>query len=135
MSKIKTQKKANLDQLHEKVKAVFKGWDLDTKTQKSQIKAVLKQYSDAEFYLSFLKQVADEKKDVIKKRIDLFDVLLEHLNAKAFKEAWFNCIKDLAIDSSDFPYISSCLALILKKILDKNEGKLKDYYIAYEDED
>ncbi len=32
MSKIKTQKKANLDQLHEKVKAVFKGWDLDTKT-------------------------------------------------------------------------------------------------------
>ena len=85
MSKIKTQKKANLDQLHEKVKAVFKGWDLDTKTEKSQIKAVLKQYSDAEFYLSFLKQVADEKKDVIRKRIDLFDVLLEHFNAKAFK--------------------------------------------------
>lgn len=41
-----------------------------------EIKDILRKTAEKNFYFSFLKQVADEKKDNIVKRVALFPVLL-----------------------------------------------------------
>lgn len=119
MNKIKTQKKANLEHLHELIKALFKDWETDGKNEKHHIKTILKEYSEVELFTGYMKQVADEKKEVVRKRIDLFDIILDNLNLRNFKEAWLNGIKDMAFDSGDYPFIGSAMALILKKVLER----------------
>lgn len=136
MSKIKVQKKANLDRLNDLVKTLFKNWESDTKTEKQQIKLILKEYTRSEFYSSYLSQLADEKKEKVRKRLLLFEVIQEsYFNLKDFQESWLSTIKELAFSSSDFPFCGSALALTLCMIRDKDGLKLKDFYLKTDDED
>lgn len=65
--------------------------------------------------MSFLKQVADEKKDNVIKRVTLFPVLVEkdRFCSKEFRKAWVESIKYLAFGSGDFPFCGAALAKIL----------------------
>lgn len=64
--------------------------------------------------------MADEKKENIRKRVDLFDVILENnFNLKILQSAWIECVKFMAFNSGDFPFCSAAVALVLKKILTK----------------
>lgn len=79
----------------------------------------MKNNSNKSFYISYLKQVADEKKDNVLKRIELFPVLLtEKFNFKDFRNAWFTTIKDLAYISTDFPFCGAALAKILSVVIE-----------------
>jgi hypothetical protein len=58
------------------------------------IKNILRKYDLNEFYLSYLKQVADEKKELIYKRIELFTIILEgQFNEEKFNKAWLQAIQ------------------------------------------
>lgn len=48
---------------------------MDKKEEEREIKDIYKKHSEYGFYISFLKQVADEKKDLVIKRVSLFPVL------------------------------------------------------------
>ena len=42
----------------------------------------------------------------------------------------------MAFDSGDYPFVGSALALVLKKVLEKEgSNKLGDYFTTFEDED
>ena len=77
------------------MKELFEGWESDKKQEQRDMKDIGKNFAFFNFYLSFLKQVADEKKDLVKKRIELFTVLIErdNFNLKEFKKAWIETIK------------------------------------------
>jgi len=46
------------------------------------------------FYLSILKQIADEKKDVIIKRLELMPIIIqEAFSDNDFSKAWFDAIR------------------------------------------
>jgi len=99
------------------------------------LKDILRKHSERHFYISFLKQVADEKKDNVIKRVALFPIILnERFHAKDFRSAWLDTIKYLAIGSGDYPYCGAALAKVLQAVLDK-EGRLEDHYEKFEDED
>jgi len=55
---------------------LFEGWEGDKKLEQKEIRDITRNYSPYQFYMSFLKQVADEKKDLVKKRVELFNVLV-----------------------------------------------------------
>jgi len=40
------------------------------------MKDIVRKYANRKFYLSFLRQVADEKKDKVIKRVGLFEVVI-----------------------------------------------------------
>lgn len=83
------------EKLDKKVKELFEGWEMDKKEEEREIKDIYKKHSEYGFYVSFLKQVADEKKDLVVKRVALFPVVLAHerFHAKEFRRAWFDSIK------------------------------------------
>ena len=60
-----------------------------------EIKDILRRNSEYGFYLSFLKQVADEKKDNVIKRVALFPVIMENerFNVKEFKKSWIDNVR------------------------------------------
>lgn len=98
---------------------MFEGWEADKKQEQRDIRDISRNYTSYQFYMSFLKQVADEKKDLVKKRVELFSVLIEgeKFSLKDFKKAWIDGIKYLAFMSGDFPFCGAALALILVKTL------------------
>lgn len=78
--------------------------------------------------------MADEKKENVRKRVDLFDIIFDnYFNPKFIKDAWFDCIKFMAFNSGDFPFSGASIALVLKKIISKQNVKLKDFYLKTED--
>jgi hypothetical protein len=77
MNKVKQQKKANMEHLHDLIKAMFKDWDNGERNEKTHFKTILKEYNMVEFLTACLNQVADEKKEFLLKRLELFDVILE----------------------------------------------------------
>ncbi len=83
-----------------------------------------------------MNQIADDKKENVRKRVDLFDIILDtYTNLDNFKAAWFECIKFMAFNAGDFPFTGAAIALVLKKILAKESTKLKEFYMKTEDED
>ena len=74
---------------------MFEGWEADKKQEQRDIRDISRNYTSYQFYMSFLKQVADEKKDLVKKRVELFSVLIEgeKFSLKDFKKAWIDGIK------------------------------------------
>lgn len=89
-----SKEKMELEKLDKKVKELFEGWEMDKKEELREIKEILRKTNERTFYFSFLKQVADEKKDNIVKRVALFPVLLaERFNYNEFRNAWFDIIK------------------------------------------
>ena len=69
MSKVKQQKKANMEHLHDLIKAMFKDWDKGERNEKNHFKTILKEYNMVEFLTACLNQVADEKKEFLIKRL------------------------------------------------------------------
>jgi hypothetical protein len=125
-----------MEHLHDLVKAMFKDWENGEKTENTHFKTILKEYKEVEFLTACLNQVADEKKEHVRKRLDLFDVILDkYFNLENIKTAWFECIKFMAFNSGDFPFAGAALAIFLNKILNKGNAKLKDFYLKTEDED
>ena len=59
MNKVKSQKKANLELLHDRVKALYKDWEADGKNEKALIKGIVREFTEIELYTGLLKQVAD----------------------------------------------------------------------------
>jgi hypothetical protein len=53
------KEKQDQEKLDKKVKEMFEGWESDKKQELRDIKDILKKYPEQNFYLSFLKQVAD----------------------------------------------------------------------------
>lgn len=136
MNKIKQQKKQSMEHLHDLVKAMYKDWDGGEKNEKAHFKNILKEYKEVEFLTECLNQVADDKKEFVAKRVALFDVILEsYFNVANLKAAWFECIKYMAFNSGDFPFVGSAVALILKKIFEKDSSKLKEFFMKTDDED
>ena len=125
-----------MEHLHDLVKAMYKDWDGGEKNEKAHFKNILKEYKEVEFLTECLNQIADDKKESVIKRVALFDVILEnYFNLETLKAAWFECIKFMAFNSGDFPFSSSAIALILKKIFEKDASKLKEFFMKTEDED
>ena len=69
MSKVKQQKKANMEHLHDLIKAMLKDWDKGERNEKTHFKTILKEYNMVEFLTACLNQVADEKKEFVIKRL------------------------------------------------------------------
>lgn len=134
--KEREKEKAEQEKLDKKVKELFEGWEMGKNEELREIKEILRKYNERQFYLSFLRQVADEKKDNVSKRVTLFPVILnsERFSVKDFKNAWIDAIKFLAIGSGDFPFCGAALAKVLQATLEK-EGKLDEYFQKFEDED
>ena len=59
MNKVKQQKKANMEHLHDLIKAMLKDWDNGEKNEKAHFKTILKEYGMVEFLTACLNQVAD----------------------------------------------------------------------------
>ena len=55
----------------------------------------MKKHNEHDFYLALLKQVADEKKENVAKRVTLLPVIMDHERFKVqeFKNAWIDAIK------------------------------------------
>lgn len=136
MNKVKQQKKESMEHLHDLIKAMYRDWQNGEKNEKSHFKNILKEYNLVEFLTACLNQIADEKKENIRKRVQLFDVIFEnHFDLEKIRTAWFECIKFMAFNAGDYPYTGSAIALVLKKILAKESTKLKEFYLKTEDED
>jgi hypothetical protein len=45
MNKVKSQKKANLELLHDKTRTLFKDWESDGKNERQLIKVILREFS------------------------------------------------------------------------------------------
>jgi hypothetical protein len=135
MNKIQP-KKQSMEHLHDLVKAMYEDWDEGEKNEKAHFKNILKEYNEVEFLTECLNQVADNKKEFVAKRVPLFDVILEiYFNPVNLKAAWFECIKYMSFNFGDFPFAVSAIALILKKIFDKDSSKLKEFFMKTDDED
>jgi hypothetical protein len=115
-----------MEHLHDLIKAMFKDWENGEKNEKTHFKTILKDYNVVEFLTACLNQVADEKKEHVVKRLELFDVILDtYFDLDKLKNAWFECIKYMAFNSGDYPFAGAAIALVLKKILAKESTRLK----------
>lgn len=45
MNKVKSQKKANLELLHDKIKVLFKDWEAEVKNEKTLMKNIIREFS------------------------------------------------------------------------------------------
>jgi hypothetical protein len=90
-----SKEKMELEKLDKKVKELFEGWEMEKKEELRESKEIVRKSGERAFYLSFLKQVADEKKDNVVKRVALFPVLLagDRFSPSDFRAAWFDIIK------------------------------------------
>lgn len=115
---------------------MYKDVDGGEKNERAHFKNILKEYKEVEFLTECLNQIADAKKELVVKRVALFDVILEsYSNPDTLKAAWFDSIKFMAFNSGDFPFACSAIALVLKKIFAKDQSKLKEFFMKTEDED
>jgi len=125
-----------MEHLHDLIKAMFKDWENSEKNEKAHFRNILKEYGIVEFFTACLNQIADEKKENIVKRLDLFDIIFEsYFDLEKFKSAWFECIKYMAFNAGDYPFAGATIALILKKVLARDNTKLKEFWLKTEDED
>ena len=130
-----TKEKMEQEKLDKKVKELFEGWEMSKGEELREIKEILRKTNERTFYFSFLKQVADEKKDNIIKRVALFPVLLnDKFIFNDFRQAWFDIIKYLAQGSGDYPFCGAALAQILQLLLEK-EGTLGDMWRSYNEDE
>lgn len=96
-----------------------------------------KKYTNEDLIGAYLKFVADDKKDFIPKRMEIFDVLLEkHLRSINFKKAWDLHFANIAMLVSEFPFCAAVLAKLLITYKEKNGGcKLADYFIKFDEDE
>jgi hypothetical protein len=125
-----------MEHLHDMITSMYKDWESGEKNERTHFKNILKEYKEVEFLTAALNQVSDGKKHEVRKRVDLFDIILDtYFNVENLKTAWFECIKFMAFNTGDYPFASAANALVLKKILTKASSKLKEFYLKTEDDD
>lgn len=68
---------------------------MDKHEQLREMKDILRKNTEQAFYLSLLRQVAQQSKDIIIKRITLFPIIMDYERFKAedFKNAWAEVVK------------------------------------------
>lgn len=74
---------------------MFEGWEMGKNEEIREMRDILKKHTEHAFYLSLLKQVADEKKENVAKRLTLLPVVMDYdrFRPQEFKNAWINAIK------------------------------------------
>jgi hypothetical protein len=74
---------------------MYEGWEMGKHEETREMRDILKKHSEQAFYLSLLKQLADEKKDNVAKRVTLLPVVMDYERFKAhdFKAAWIAAVK------------------------------------------
>jgi len=56
---------------------MFEGWEMGKNEELKEMREILKKTNETAFYISLLKQVADEKKENVAKRVTLFSVIMD----------------------------------------------------------
>lgn len=96
-----------MNKILKKVQEADNSWGHD-------LEKIAKSYEPGDILTSYLKLVAEEKKEPVLKRLEMFKIIVDkHYQAKGFRQAWENAIKSLALLSSDIPFCSAALAKIL----------------------
>lgn len=134
-AKEKERQRIEQEKLDKSVKELFEAWETDKKVGGREIKEILKKCKNTTFYLSFMKMVADGKKDNVIKRVTLIGVVIkERFNYDQFIEGWVLAIRYLAFGSGDYPYSGAAMAKILMTMLE-NDGKLSDFHYKFEEDE
>lgn len=83
---------------------------------------------------AFLKFVADDKKDFLPKRMEVFDILLDkHFKKLSLKKAWDLHFANIAMLVSEFPFCAAVLAKLVITYKEKYGGaNLADYFIVFD---
>jgi hypothetical protein len=112
---------------------LLKKWvEGDTKAANSELDALDRKYKPEELMGSYLKFFADDKKDSIPKRLEVFNIILDKCFAKkSFKGAWQSSFPSVAMLSSEYPFLSAALAKVLQAANKKEGVKLADFFISY----
>lgn len=106
---------------------------------KSDLKKIMKSQDTSEVYSTYLRLVADAKKDFIVRRIEMFKILLnsEWFKYEDFKKGYERTVHRLAGIESDFPFLASAVAKVVAEVLNKKDLKasIEHFKIKTEDED
>lgn len=57
---------------------MYEGWEMGKNEEQREMKEILKKHNEHDFYFSLLKQVADEKKEKVAKRVELIPTVMDH---------------------------------------------------------
>ena len=74
---------------------MFEGWEMGKNEEQKEMRDISRKHSETSFYFSLLKQVADEKKENVAKRVTLFPLIMdsERFKPEAFRNAWAETVK------------------------------------------
>ena len=112
--------KYTTEETEKEMKIVLKNFDEDGQTWKKDLETMVGKYDLAHVYLAYLKLAAEESKEKVSKRFQLFEYFLENgFQTNKFSTAWKDGIASIAYLSSDMPFISALLAKILLSIHSK----------------
>ena len=87
--------KLEQDKLDRRVKEMYEGWQAGKHEETREMREILKKHHEHAFYLSLLKQLADEKKDNVAKRVTLLPFVMDYDRFKPqdFKAAWLTAVR------------------------------------------
>ena len=87
-------------------------------------------------YFAYLKMAAEESKEKVLKRFELFEYFLENgFQTNKFYSAWKDGIASIAYLSSDMPFVSALLAKILLSINRKKNLRWNEYYLKFNEDE
>ena len=93
-AKEKERERIEQEKLDKAVKELFEGWEMEKKLEIKEIKDILRKHNHRAFYRSFMKLVADEKKDNVVKRVTLMEVVVkERFHYDQFIDGWVDAIR------------------------------------------
>lgn len=129
--------KAELALLDDKMMKLLKKYvDNDTKPALDELESLSRKYKAEDLIGAYLKYVADDKKDLIPKRMEIFDIILEkHLADKCFVKAWTAAFPNIALLVSEFPFCAAVLAKLLITYHEKREVSLEEFFIKFDEDE
>lgn len=132
------KQKVDLAQLDDRMAKLLKKWvENENKPALDEIDSLGKKYKGDELLLAYLKELANDKKEPIIRRIELFNIIFDKfLNVKIFKDTWKSAVAHVALLESEFPFSSAAFAKILIFVVEeKKGGEFKDYFIKFNEDE
>jgi hypothetical protein len=116
---------------------LLKKWvENDHKVVLAELEVLCKKYSNEDLIGAYLKFVADDKKDSIPKRMEIFDTILEkYIKNLNFKKVWNLHFANIAMLVSEFPFCAAVLAKFIISFKEKYGGaNLAEYFIKFDED-
>ncbi len=117
-----------MEKFDKKVKDLLETYVKEGKANNKLMNDLKKSKGEEEFWFSYFKQIADDKKEGVLKRIELLnETFKEQLSFDLFKKIWPKALEFFSLHA-DFPFAAAALGKILSLLQKEYKITIKEFF-------